>query len=192
MPSLFSNESSRGPLYQYWKERGAEEKTLRDQRVQEAKLRSKGFQPTHPAFGPSSNDSYKHRLTSGPPAYGAESDAGEGSALHAGREELPSYPVSTEAQQSDSAGALDQTPSQSAEEEKARLRQSEDRRQQISHDAAIAQTLAAEEGQWQDHAPEISEEGNGKQPERRKSTVGKIGGWLADAATGYTKKQERW
>lgn len=67
--SIFSSEYSRGPLYQYWKERSAEEKATREQRIQEAKLRSKGFQPLSPASGPSSNDSYVRRATSGPPGY---------------------------------------------------------------------------------------------------------------------------
>ncbi|KAH0829388.1 hypothetical protein FOPE_10744 [Fonsecaea pedrosoi] len=221
MPTIFTNEYSRGPLYQYWKERNQEEKALREQRVQEAKLRSKGFRPMDPAFGPSSSDSYAQRAASGPPAYRRESDAtresvegssaagagaGVGAAQHSqrgpigtvgGDDELPSYGASTDLPAAAGEGS-DQT-LLSAEEEKARLRQLEEQQRQIQSDSALAQTLSAEEEQEQaaqgeetDAAAAAAAAGKGKQPERRKSTAGKIGRWLADAASGYTKKQERW
>ncbi|OAL35969.1 hypothetical protein AYO20_04875 [Fonsecaea nubica] len=220
MPTIFTNEYSRGPLYQYWKERNQEEKALREQRVQEAKLRSKGFRPMDPAFGPSSSDSYAQRATSGPPAYRRESDAGAGTeggvegstavgsgtgaaqqsqrgpvGTAAGDDELPSYGASTDLPAAGGEGS-DQ-PLLSAEEEKARLRQLEEQQRQIRSDSALAQTLSAEEEQEQAAQGEETDAaaaaaGKGKQPERRKSTAGKIGRWLADAASGYTKKQERW
>ncbi|KIW77465.1 hypothetical protein Z517_09911 [Fonsecaea pedrosoi CBS 271.37] len=215
MPTIFTNEYSRGPLYQYWKERNQEEKALREQRVQEAKLRSKGFRPMDPAFGPSSSDSYAQRAASGPPAYRRESDArresvegssavgaGVGAAQHSqrgpigtvgGDDELPSYGASTDLPAAAGEGS-DQT-LLSAEEEKARLRQLEEQQRQIQSDSALAQTLSAEEEQEQAAQGEETDAaaaGKGKQPERRKSTAGKIGRWLADAASGYTKKQERW
>ncbi|KIW22697.1 uncharacterized protein PV07_10967 [Cladophialophora immunda] len=200
MPTIFTNEYSRGPLYQYWKERNQEEKALREQRIEEAKLRSKGFRPMEPAFGPSSTDSYAHRAASGPPAYHPDTGAGaegvEGSSLRqqqpqresaGGGDELPSYGASTGGAAAE-RGA-DEPPSLlSAEEEKARLRQLEEQRRQIQSDSALAQTLSAEE----EDPDEAAQAGKGKQPERRKSTAGKIGRWLADAASGYTKKQERW
>ncbi|OAP63988.1 hypothetical protein AYL99_03215 [Fonsecaea erecta] len=197
MPTIFTNEYSRGPLYQYWKERNQEEKALREQRIEEAKLRSKGFRPMGPAFGPSSTDSYAHRATSGPPAYRHDADAGaeegavEGSLARPGRQgsagqddPLPSYGASTG--QSDTAADASLF---SAEEEKSRLRHLEEQRQQIQSDAALAQTLSAQEESEEDQEQAGSK---GKQPARRKSTAGKIGRWLADAATGYTRKQERW
>lgn len=188
-PSLFNNEYSRGPLYQYWKERGQEEKVLRDQRIKEAGLRSKGHQPLSPTYGPSSNDQYAHRATSGPPAY--RNDEGESGDPDRSSQpsELPSY--GQVAGRETEASAADQEPVLlSAEEEKARLRQLEEQRRQIADDAAIAQTLShesAEEGQGEGEV-----QGNGKQPARRKSTAAKVGGWLADAASGYTKNQGRW
>ncbi|EXJ88704.1 hypothetical protein A1O1_05636 [Capronia coronata CBS 617.96] len=223
-PSLFSNEYSRGPLYQYWKERGEEEKGLRDQRVQEANLRSKGVRPLNPTYGPSSNEQYTSRATSGPPAYrpddvgspvpitsdpryrvGDESFSSTVSsrAPPSEPESLPSYGTAT----TGLAGSPQQThPSStskylslSADEQKTRLHQLEvQRRQQIAAaDDAAAQTLSIEE--VESDSTSLSEEpvqgrgtADGKQPKRRKSTAGKIGQWLADAACGYTKKQERW
>ncbi|KIX01305.1 uncharacterized protein Z518_09030 [Rhinocladiella mackenziei CBS 650.93] len=169
-PSIFNNEYSRGPLYQYWKERGQEEKVFRDQRVEEAKLRSKGFRPLSPTFGPSSNDQYTNRATSGPPTYRNDQNASAVTSTSASEptessdDMLPSYGEVT---------TRETEPTLHSTEEKARLRE---------NDAALAQRLQNEE----------AHEGHGKQPERRKSTAGKIGRWLADAASGYTKKQERW
>lgn len=89
----------------------------------------------------------------------------------------------------------------SAEEEKTRLQQLEPQRRQIADDAAIAQILNNEDEDEEDSDDQNPDERevNGtnkakqKRPEkRRKSTAGKIGRWLADAASGYTKKQERW
>ena len=249
--SIFSSEYSRGPLYQYWKERSAEEKATREQRIQEAKLRAKGFQPLSPASGPSSNDSYVRRATSGPPGYitatsGGDDDGNrhgmdEGSASSSsndaapavpgtgsasGRnvaahepEMLPPYAAATAATSTFPpaiASASDNPiPSPehttengllSASEEKARLAQLEAQRRQIESDGALAQTLscpshsrpssAAMEGageiapQTQPRHASIASDGADESP-RRKSTTGKIGRWLADAATGYTKRQER-
>ncbi|KAL2444363.1 hypothetical protein ABEF95_016425 [Exophiala dermatitidis] len=244
-PSLFSNEYSRGPLYQYWKERGDEEKALRARRIQEAKLRSKGIQLMDSTYGPSSNDQYTSRATSGPPAYSpdnpdyvADTVGTTTRGLERDRESraVPGIPQSTTSPVESEphaeplpsyhmvvgGGATSQTQEQptlpspstsgapchtgslslSAEEEKARLQQ----RQQIEDDAAIAQTLsndddAHSEGHslnGSDNAqPETLRSNNdgtqaGPSQRKRKITAGKIGRWLADAASGYTKKQERW
>lgn len=220
MPSLFSNEYSRGPLYQYWRERGQEEKRMRESRVQDAKLRSKGQRPLSPTFGPSSNDSYAHRATSGPPAYRHDStDIEPAAALPPAvtaaaadtqqealqRDALPAYydtttaagspPTTTTTTTSHEGGRLP-----SAEEEKARLRAFEARQRQISADAAVARSLSHDADANADADGEGSDSegghGKGKQPERggrrKSSTAGKIGRWLADAASGYTKNQERW
>lgn len=248
--SIFSSEYSRGPLYQYWKERSAEEKATREQRIQEAKLRAKGFQPLSPASGPSSNDSYVRRATSGPPGYitatsGVDDDGNrhgmdEGSASApsnaapavpatgrvSGRNNaahepdmLPPYAAATAATStfppaiasaSDNPIPNPEQPTEngllSASGEKARLAQLEAQRRQIESDGALAETLscpshsrpssAAMEGageiapQTQPRRASIASDG-ADEPPRRKSTTGKIGRWLADAATGYTKRQER-
>jgi len=226
-PSIFNNEYSRGPLYQYWKERSAEEKGTRDQRVEEAKIRSKGFQPLSPAPGPSSQGSYMRRATSGPPGYAtATATAGEGSgrggSVDGGRlsqaataaavatpqgGELPSYhaasgpppAASDPAQQGPSTNPED-PPLLSAADEKARLAQWEAQRHQIEDDAAIARTLSSdateEEEEGADVAPErqmssVSESSQGAGRRKSKSAASKVGRWLADAASGYSKKQER-
>jgi len=203
--SLFNNEYSRGPLYQYWKERGVEEKALRTQRIQDAQLRSKGHQPLTPTFGPSSNDSYAHRATSGPPTYDAETTPPVPVRVPVPvpvvSDQLPSYSAATglDVDGDTDAGLL------SSDEEKARLRQLEEQ----TDDAAIAAALSRDETQPQPQPQpqpqsrhedqidgEVEGEGDskrkGKQPERRKSAVAKIGGWFADAASGYTKNQGRW
>ncbi|KIX93129.1 uncharacterized protein Z520_11186 [Fonsecaea multimorphosa CBS 102226] len=216
MPSIFTNDTSRGPLYQYWKERGQEEKALREQRIQEARLRSKGFRPMDPAFGPSSTESYAHRAASGPPAYGHESVDAEGrsegsssSSAAAVRQqqqqqggsagavvddnELPSYGALTGRRSEDLTGAGGEDPLLPAEEEKARLRRLEDQRRQIQADSALAQSLSTEDEEVATKTPAQAPEIKGMPPDdRRKSTAGKIGRWLAEAATGYTNKQERW
>ncbi|EXJ56488.1 hypothetical protein A1O7_06832 [Cladophialophora yegresii CBS 114405] len=197
MPSLFSNEYSRGPLYQYWKERGQEEKFLRGQRVDEAKLRAKGFKPLDAAYGPSSSESYASREGRGPPAYApasTEEALAAGSRGHIpAADELPAY-IDTDAGLASGSDTRSRSHSQpheeglvSAEEEKARLRALEEQNQRTRSDAAIARTLS-------DEAPDEGEDDKGKEPEarRKKSTVGKVGRWLADAASGYTKRQERW
>ncbi|KAJ9615204.1 hypothetical protein H2200_001278 [Cladophialophora chaetospira] len=204
MPSLFTNEYSRGPLYQYWKERGAEERILRDQRVQEARIRSKGFTPMNAAYGPSSKESYTSRAER-PPSYANElpsstaEGSGRGSAttappisrLEAPSDGLPPYidTTATSPTQNHFTNAISPTNDTllSASEEKARLQRLEEQNQMSESDAAIAQTLSADEALENGDA-----EGKGKQPESKKSTVGKVGRWLADAASGYTKKQERW
>ncbi|EXJ77885.1 hypothetical protein A1O3_09044 [Capronia epimyces CBS 606.96] len=232
-PSLFSNEHSRGPLYRYWKEQGEEEKSLRDQRIQEARLRSKGILPINPTFGPSSNDQYTSRATSGPPAYRpdettetstgsttddaprsrgrgppSDPDAEPRPQSHPRTEPLPSYDTATATgSAAAAAGPREQQSSSpsthlypSAEEEKARLRDLEDQKRQMADDAAIAQTLSGDQDVEVDADAQIrslsdepvQDRGKGGQPERRKSAAGKIGRWLADAASGYTKKQERW
>jgi len=188
-PSLFNNEYSRGPLYQYWKERGQEEKALRGQRVEEAKVRSNGHQPLTSTYGPSSNDQYANRATSGPPTYrndeGVSGLPGASDFAPASQpsDMLPSYGEASGRETEPEPALL------SADEEKARLRQLEEQRRQIDDDAAIAQTLSRESAEGHN---EGDVQGTGKQPARRKSTAGKVGRWLADAASGYTKKQERW
>lgn len=227
-PSIFSSEYSRGPLYQYWKERSAEEKATRDQRVDEARIRSKGFQPLSPAPGPSSNESYVRRATSGPPGYIAATsssiatnDNGDGDLNESGlqrtlsseqetstnaearpsNEDLPSYinaAGSTPTGLQPSTGQLGDhgEPSQllSAEDEKARLAQLETQRRQINQDAAIARSLSSSETETVERHASVGEGSPGRRSSdtRRKSTTSKIGRWLADAATGYSKKQERW
>ncbi|KIW92356.1 uncharacterized protein Z519_07340 [Cladophialophora bantiana CBS 173.52] len=203
MPSIFTNEYSRGPLYQYWKERGQEEKALREQRIQEAKLRSKGFQPMSPAFGPSSTDAYAQRATSGPPAYHPESSEGAGGSPPQQHlppvDELPPYGatagvVGGQSEPAAEGGGGCGQSLLSSEEEKARLRRLEEQHRHSQADSALTQTLSAEDEQaaWTAAEEDDASTGKGKQPERRRSTAGKIGRWLADAASGYTKKQERW
>jgi hypothetical protein len=226
-PSLFSSEYSRGPLYQYWKERSAEEKATRGQRIDEAKIRSQGFQPLSPASGPSSNDSYVRRATSGPPGYIAATSSsiatnrdGSGNASEGGlqrtisseretssnaearpsNEDLPSYinvAGSTPTGHQPSTGRLGDhgEPSQllSAEDEKARLAQLEEQRHQINQDAAIARSLSSSDVETVERHASVGEGSPGRSSDtRRKSTSSKIGRWLADAASGYSKKQERW
>lgn len=213
-PSIFTNDNSRGPLYQYWRERGQEERALRAQRVQDAQLRSKGHQPLSPAFGPSSNDSYAHRATSGPPTYrGGEGPATAPAPAPASDELLPSYRAATGraggikggggqtgsafGSASGPASDLGTGPAPDAasglltsEEEKARLQQFEEQRRQIADDAGVAESMSRDEALAEDKAGTTT--ADGKQPERRRSTAAKIGGWFADAASGYTKKQGRW
>jgi len=222
MPSLFTNDKSKGPLYDYWKDRSAEEKTQRDQRIQEAKLRSQGFTPMDPTYGPSSRDSYQARAAGGgPPGYesaglgdeggveGIGMGMGEGnismslpprrvgSPRGGGGDELPAYNPNDATPEETSSSASSAPPPTgddhllSAEKEKARLAALEARhsQNQIDSDAAIAQTLSNDD---QTQAEITDPEGKGKEPDRRKSTAGKVGRWFADAASGYTKKQERW
>ncbi|KEF63343.1 uncharacterized protein A1O9_01320 [Exophiala aquamarina CBS 119918] len=231
-PSIFNNEYSRGPLYQYWKERSAEEKTTRDQRIEEAKIRSKGFQPFSPTPGPSSQDSYMRRATSGPPGYvaatttgrcnGGEresmrsafssepettSNAASAAAARPNHGDLPSYVDATRAtaaagptpsqpsasQAGGSQGERQQSQSAllSSAEDKARLAQLEAQRRQIDEDAGMARTVSAasevEAGERQLSTASDTSQGT----PRRKSTASKVGRWLADAATGFSKKQER-
>jgi hypothetical protein len=180
MPSLFTNDTSKGPLYQYWRERSvSEEKPLRDQRIEEAKLRAKGFSPMDAVYGPSSKQSYSSREERGPPGYAGDATSASAAAVAPATDDLPAYEGDTTASPTGDAGLL------SASEEKARLNQLEAQHRQTESDAAVARSLSNEvEG--------ADAEGKGKQPERRKSTAGKIGRWFADAASGYTKKQERW
>lgn len=229
-PSIFSSEYSRGPLYQYWKERSAEEKATRDQRIDEAKIRSQGFQPLEPAPGPSSNDSYVRRATSGPPGYiaatssaiatnsdGSEnvtesglqrtlSSEGETSLNTEARlsnEDLPSYinatgstPTGHQPSTSQLGDHGEPSQLQSAEDEKARLARLEAQRHQIDQDAAIARSLSCSseiETETVERHASVGEGSPGRSSDtRRKSTSSKIGRWLADAASGYSKKQERW
>ena len=91
-PSLFNNEYSRGPLYQYWRERHREGLGTRERRILDAKERAKGKQPVSPEAGPSSNSEYQRRLARGlvaqpTPAYEvSEVSGGTGTG-----QELPSY-----------------------------------------------------------------------------------------------------
>jgi hypothetical protein len=151
--------------------------------VDEAKLRAKGFNPLDAAYGPSSSESYASREGRGPPGYASVS-ANEGLAEGSGRndpagDELPAYIDADSGSRSQEEGVL-----LSAEEEKARLRALEEQNQLTRSDEAVARALS-------DEGPE-EEDGKGKGPQRKKSTVGKVGRWLADAASGYTKRQERW
>jgi hypothetical protein len=197
MPSLFSNEYSRGPLYQYWKERAAEEKDLRDQRISEASLRSKGFTPLDPAYGPSSQQSYSSRQARGPPSYEAAPSTvppgvAPGPAIPDGDTPQTAQDDDLPAYSSSSGPAVREEPDRlpSAEEEKARLQRLQEQHRQTQDDGALAQRLSNEEAETQKE--DDDDQDKGKQPERRKSAVGKVSRWLADAASGYTKKQERW
>ncbi|KAK5058922.1 hypothetical protein LTR84_011186 [Exophiala bonariae] len=276
--SIFSSEYSRGPLYQYWKERSTEEKATREQRIEEARLRARGFQPLSPASGPSSHDSYVRRATSGPPGYiaatnggGSGSSPGEGdgdvidegilpassanpllatirgtSIRAAEADFLPSYDAATSisiaataASSSSASNAVpvprssnDQNPPPpqdpdqdgrllNATEEKARLAHLDSQRREIERDATLARTLsspasvlppapsasitpststsaAALDGDadvGSRYASIVNDTSDEPEPvpasRRKKSTAGKVGRWLADAATGYTKRQER-
>jgi hypothetical protein len=182
--SLFANEHSRGPLYQYWKSQSIAEKELREQRISEGKFRSKGFTPLDAAYGPSSKESYDHRR--GPPEYSHGGDEAEG-------HDLPAYDGTMNHEQ----------PLSSPSDEKRRLAQMESQAQDTSSDAAIAQTLSHEEQHAAAAAVTALEERDAEEREERsleneannKSKLKKVGEWLLDHGTGYTKnvqKHGRW
>ncbi|KAK4936655.1 hypothetical protein LTR10_022507 [Elasticomyces elasticus] len=187
-PSMFNNQYSRGPLYQYGRERSQEERQVRSQRVQDAQLRRKGQQPSSPTYGPSSNDSYTRHASSGPPPYADTSISTTNE--QAGQQsdhQLPTYDAAIGRQQENQAENVE-PPLLSVEEEKARLRQIEKQKRQTRDDEAIAQTLSLDDPE----EAEVQVEKGDKQAGRRKSKARKIGRWFADAASGYTAKQERW
>jgi len=206
-PSLFSNQHSRGPLYQYWRERNLEEKALRDQRIADAKERATGQSPTSAAYGPSSTEQYMVRAMSGPPNYGGpvESDGDAAAAGYYAPEAnasdsaaLPSYGEATGAPDS-APGTSSSISGLSAEEEKGRLR----RRYKREDDETDQGNGITSRPTRDDHQDTLSGDeamgpendlgnGKGKEPARRKSTGAKIGRWIADAASGYTKNQGRW
>lgn len=218
MPSIFTNDTSKGPLYQYWKDRAAEEKTLRGQRIDEARIRSHGFQPMSAAYGPSSSESYQHRRASGPPGYendaavpalGMEAGVGSMNPPHDTSnvgDDLPPYVDTTTLHASGlSSHPPHHHPNTTAEgtllsssEEKSRLAALSQRHRatETNSDAAIAQTLSSEfhnelpPGSGDEDEAQGQKKPTGK--ERRRSMVGKVGTWLADAASGYTRRQERW
>lgn len=190
-PSLFNNEYSRGPLYQYWKERSQEERELRSQRVQDADLRSKGHQPLSATYGPSSNNSYTRRATSGPPAYTDSSitNTGESNGQQPG-DLLPAYDSAVGCQHGEDQAGHGEPAILTAEEEKARLQQIDEQNRQIRDDEAIARTLSRDDAE-EVEAPPVDRTDD-EQVGPRKGKARKIGRWFADAATGYTAKQERW
>jgi len=179
MPSLFDNQYSRGPLYQYWKERGQEEKGLREKRVQEAEARSQGRRPAGPTYGPSSDDAYHRRATAGPPTYAAAAAAvvgGGGGVVpnESSEADLPPYYSATAAPNDHPEGA---------EEEKTRLHR---QRQQVAQDETLAESLSREQTSTPNGDADADDQKVGRSKAR------KIGTWLADAASGYTKNQGRW
>ncbi|KAJ9643251.1 hypothetical protein H2204_002147 [Knufia peltigerae] len=225
-PSLFSNNHSRGPLYQYWKERSDEESSLRQNRIADARLRSRGQRPMSPTPGPSSAVSYADRASRGPPTYQrctgigpASEETGEttttsntlaGRNVHsptetdAGSDTLPPYyavatrgegtpPVNTSGSRMQNQVSNTTTLPSATEEEKPRLSRNE-RHHHHHHHIASDETPAQASTMTTTGTtiPFDDDQGNDHQPKRRKSVVGKVGGWLADAASGYTKKQERW
>ena len=214
MPSIFTNDTSKGPLYQYWRDRTHEEKSLRDQRIAEARIRSEGLSPQNAAYGPSSQGSYHSREGRGPPSY-ATGEGGDtaratnemmgsnstgGGIIAPATDDLPAYIDTTSSSQQERTS----TTHLSASEEKKRLNELEAQYRQTQSDATFAHNLATNTTTDPAHFeyqhnlpdqnnPEEEGTGNGKKPqERKRSKVGKVGSWLADAASGYTRNQERW
>lgn len=173
-PSLFSNQHSRGPLYQYWRERSRESAEVRERRISDARERASGRQPVRPESGPSSNAEFQSRLDRGKvaaptPAYSERPVAAKNN------EELPGYTDMALYNSNDSSERGEFA--RSAEEERDRLRKHLDGQ----HDRTGFQSEDVTP-----NTPEIS--GMGK--ERKKSIGKSIGNWMGVAFTGYGMKSD--
>ena len=189
-PSLFNNEYSRGPLYQYWRERSREASETRDRRVRDAKERASGKQPIFPEPGPSSNTEYQNRLARGlvtqpTPAYEAtDSHATVRSEAGVMGDDLPAY-------ENVHAHMAERTPSMAAQGEVAESARDEKERLQRH----LAEQEVSE-GADEVSAPEImgadgeTAMGKGKEKERKKSFGKDVGTFFGRAFTGYGMKSD--
>ncbi len=149
-------------------------------------------------YGSSCQESYVSREGRGPPAYANEppSPIGEGQGSESGGglvdstsatagDDLPVYTNTTLLPPEHG----NNEPLLSSFEEKARLRRLERQNQSTASDTSMTQTVSNKDGSQGQASDKAEDAGKGKRPERKKSTVGNR--WLADAASGYMKKQER-
>ena len=168
--SLFGNVSSRGPLYQYWRERNRESAEVRDRRVLDAKERARGMQPVNPEPGPSSNAEMRRRLEAGrnvpPTVVYSERPPEEAMGLS---QDLPQYEEVAGRQLQDSGGF-----ERSASEEKEKS------------DRYLTQEADGSDS----HLPSESRQESVPEKNRKKSIGRSIGGWVGTAFTGYNMKSD--